>query len=69
MERVGHHERHAGTSSRYWIRPSATHSESIPTTAAVEAEITYFDLDPGDFEEAIGQITVAVSSNRTWAET
>jgi hypothetical protein len=35
----------------------------------VEAEITYFDLDPGDFEEAIGQITVAVSSNRTWAET
>jgi hypothetical protein len=52
-----------------WIRPSATHSESIPTTAAVEAEITYFDLDPGDFEEAIGQITVAVSSNRTWAET
>jgi len=35
----------------------------------VEAEITYFDLDPGDFEEATGQITGAVSSNRTCAET
>ena len=69
MERVGHHGRQGGKSSRYWIRPSATHSESIPTTVAVEAEITYFDLDPGDFEEATGQITGAVSSNRTCAET
>jgi hypothetical protein len=51
------------------MRPLARHSESNPAAAAVEAETIYFYLDPVDFEEATGQITVAVSGNRICAET
>jgi hypothetical protein len=51
------------------MRPLARHSESNPTAAAVEAEAVSFNLDRVDFGEVTGQITRAVSGNRTCAET